>query len=959
MNGEIICVGTELLLGNIVNTNARFIAEQMALLGINVYNQSVVGDNEGRIKQELGVALRRSQIVILTGGLGPTEDDITKESVASFLSLNLAEDEDSRKRIDKYFKRTGRIVAPSNYKQALIPKGAHVFPNDIGTAPGCAVEYSDNTVIILPGPPAEMEAMFLNYVKPYLLSKTRETIVSHNIRIYGEMESSVEQKIAQYTKLNNPTLATYASEGEVSLRVTAKAYNKVIADNLCKPVISEVRKTLGDCVYGVDCGEIQSVVVELLREKGLKVATAESCTAGLLSSMITDVPGASDVFDLGVSAYANSIKTSTLGVPENVIQKHGAVSEHTAAYMAMGVRKVAGADIGIGITGVAGPGASESKPVGLVYIALADEDKIWIRRATFGHGGSEREKIRRSSAKTALDLLRRYLCSLPNFMDGYFTIGNVPTVLEGQPAIVKSAEEIEENKPSSTESKQKNVQTLFSDTELADMISAVASNDEHEHMTKADIEAYNQSHSGYIAFTDYDYDDDDESGKKRRWFKRKQGYEDTPVETAGMITTSDEDPDEPIKTEDGKIIYVSAKAYFVKLISTLLPWKGDIWKDVIRKIIFLISIVALVVSSVYIVGYFTEQKEQISVIEDIREEYSAVKSNTDKNDEGEYQSFNKLLSINGDTMGWINIPGTEVDNPVVLHTDNDFYLNHNFLKEKSRYGTLFFDCQSSFSSIGVSQNLVIYGHEMKDGSMFGSLKRYKNINFYKENPLIKLKTRYADAKYKIFAVFIADAFPEKVGDYTFDYRSTDFASQDDFLYWINSIKERSIINTGIDVEAGDQIVTLSTCTGEFENARLVIMARRVRVGEYSSIDTSIVSVNSNPHHPQAYYDEKGTVNPFAVSSSETVPSSSLPVSSGEPESWFTEIPSYDSSTFDNEMTYEEGLIEDLYPLESEPETDTSADISSTISDNTVSDAFVSSTYESSAVEDTNEVFFDE
>ncbi len=933
MNGEIICVGTELLLGNIVNTNARFLAEQMALLGINVYNQSVVGDNEGRIKQELGVALRRSQIIILTGGLGPTEDDITKESVASFFSLNLTEDEDSKKRIDKYFKRTGRIMPPSNYKQALIPKGAHVFPNDIGTAPGCAVEYSENTVIILPGPPTEMETMFLNYVKPYLLSKTRETIVSHNIRIFGEMESSVEQKIEQHTKLNNPTLAIYATEGEVSLRVTAKAYNKVMADNLCKPIIKDVKRTLGDCVYGVDCGEIQSVVVELLREKGLKVATAESCTAGLLSSMITDVPGASDVFDLGVSAYANSIKTSTLGVPESVIQKYGAVSEHTAAYMAMGVRKVAGADIGIGITGVAGPGASESKPVGLVYIALADKEKIWIRRATFGHGGNEREKIRRSSAKTALDLLRRYLCSMPNVMDGYFTIGSVPEVLETQPAIIgpketESTEEIvKENK-----TEQKAPKTLFSDSELADMISSIASNDEHEHMTKADIEAYNQSHSGYIAFTDYD--DEDDTGKKRRLFKRRSGYEDTPVESAGMITTSEEDPDEPIKTEDGKVIYTTTKSYVLNVLSTLLPWKGDVWKDVVRKIFFLISIVALVLSSVYIVSYFTEQKEQISVIEDIREEYSAVKSNTDKNDDGQYQSFNNLISKNEDTMGWINIPGTEVDNPVVLHTDNEFYLNHNFLKEKSRYGTLFFDSQSSISSIGVSQNLVVYGHEMKDGSMFGSLKRYKNISFYKENPIIKLKTLYTDAKYKIFAVFLAEAEPETVGDYTFDYRSCDFATQDDFLYWINEVKNRSIITTGIDVKSGDQILTLSTCSGEFENARLVIMARRVRVGEYSSIDTSAVAVNRNPHHPQAYYDAKGTENPFAASSSsEYVSSSSEFMYTEEPESWFDEEPVNISSTFENEeIIYEEGVIEDLYPLESDVPADTSTPVSGDTSD---------------------------
>ncbi len=927
MNGEIICVGTELLLGNIVNTNARFLAEEMASLGINVYNQSVVGDNEGRIKQELGVALRRSQIVILTGGLGPTEDDITKESVASFFSLNLTEDEDSRRRIDKYFKRTGRIAVKSNYKQALVPKGAHIFPNDIGTAPGCAVEYNENTVIILPGPPAEMEAMFLNYVKPYLLSKTRETIVSHNIRIFGEMESSVEEKIAQYTKFQNPTLATYASEGEVSLRVTAKAHNRIMADNLCLPIINTVCDTLGDCVYGVDSGEIQSVVVEMLREKGLKVATAESCTAGLLSAMITEVPGASEIFDLGVSAYANQIKTGALGVPESVIEKYGAVSEHTAAYMAIGVRKVANADLGIGITGVAGPAASESKPVGLVYIALADKNNIWIRRATFGHGTNERDKIRRSSAKTALDLLRRYLCSLPLVMEGGFATGSIPVAMDTQPAIAKAAEKpvkIIEKKPVTTS------QSTFSDKELADMINAVAQIDEHEQLSKEEVEAYRQTQSGYIAFTDYD--DNYENGKKRRLFKRKRGYEDTPVDSAGMITSSDEDPNEPITTEDGKTIYLSKKAYFMKFLSTLIPWKGDAVKDIIRKTLFLIAILTLIVSSVYIVDYFYEQNKQTTVIEEIRESYSLVKSSTEKNQDGQYQSFNNLLSQNSETKAWIYIPGTEVDNPVVLHDDNDFYLEHNFLKEKSRYGTLFFDSQSTILSYGISQNLIIYGHNMNDGSMFGTLKRYKNVNFYKENPIIKLKTLYDDSKYKIFAIMITGATPEQSGDYTFDYRTTAFASQNDFLEWIQQVKSRSIINTGIDVQAEDRIITLSTCTGEFDDARLVIMARRVRTGEYSDIDETLVSVNSSPRYPQAYYDKKGIENPYAESSADVAlgtdsSSSDQNVSSGEPDSWFDEQPAaYASSTFENDITYEEGTVSELYP-----QTDSSASVTDTTS----------------------------
>lgn len=859
MNGEIICVGTELLLGNIVNTNARFLSEELASLGISVYNQSVVGDNESRIKQALAAALKRSQIVILTGGLGPTEDDITKESVSSFFSLKLKEDEESRNNIDKYFQRTGRRATQNNYKQALIPVGARIFKNDIGTAPGCAIEYSENTVIILPGPPSEMETMFLNYAKPYLHSKTRETIVSHKIRVFGEPESAVEEKIKRYTKLNNPTLAIYASEGEISLRFTAKAHSKVMADHLCQPVIDTVKNTLGDSVYGVDCGEIQNVVVELLREKHLKISTAESCTAGLLSSMITEVAGASEVFDMGVSAYANDIKTTALGVPASVIERHGAVSQHTAAYMAMGIRKLADADIGIGITGVAGPACSENKPVGLVYIALADKNNIWIRRATFGHGNNERDKVRTSAAKTALDLLRRYLCSLPEILEGGFPIGSAPTVLDAQPKIAKA-----KNSVAKATEPTESLQMTFSDQALADMINTSSDEGEYPQISEENIELYKEIGKDYISITEYD-DDDYASGKKGI-FRRRKGYSDTPIYSAEMITTN-QDSSYLNDSDDAEGTEISG---FLRFISTIVPWKNDKPMDVIRKILFIISFVGLVLSSVFLIKYFTEQRAADNVTKDVQSIFNTVKTLKDKDDNGQFLSFRGLLAKNKDTMGWITVNGTPIDNPVVLCDNNEYYLNHNFNKEKSRYGTLYFDCNSEINNLYNSQNLIIYGHDMKDGSMFGSLKRYKNLNFYRENPIIKLKTLYGDAKYKIFAIMLTSATPETINGYTFDYRQINFADQQDFLRWTRQAKMRSIINTNIDVMENDDVITLSTCSNDFPDARLVILARKIRVGEYSNINTSDVSVNRNTLYPQAYYDKKGLKNPFVSSIPSTV-----------------------------------------------------------------------------------------
>ncbi len=950
MNGEIICVGTELLLGNIVNTNARFLSEELAALGINVYNQSVVGDNEMRIKQELSAALKRSQLIILTGGLGPTEDDMTKECVASFFSLGLVEDAESRIKIEEYFKRTGRTMAKSNYKQALFPKGAHIFKNDVGTAPGCAVEHGGNTVIVLPGPPAEMEYMFKKYVKPYIEKKSREVIVSHKVRIIGESESKIEAQIKHLTKLHNPTVAPYANEGELFLRVTAKASTAIAADALCKPVINTLIETLGDCVYGVDCENIQTAVVNMLKENKIKIATAESCTAGMLSSMITEVAGASEIFEFGISAYANRVKVNALGVPEDIISKHGAVSEHTAAYMAMGVRKMSGADLGIGITGVAGPGASESKPVGLVYIALADRHNIWIRKTTLGHGNSEREKVRRNSARTALDLVRRYLCSLPEIMEGGFPIGSAPRVLTEQPPIAGT-----NNVSAKTVRTGTTPGKTFTDFELAQMITTVAQNDRYEPVTKEDAIEYAKSQSEYLSFVD---DDEDPSAansfghgiksKLLSLFSRRSAPED---QESGFLTTVENEAE----TEEKNIPHVEVKAdidfaddvpkkgedaptekenisatqlkekdklsirqRFMRFIKSLVPWKGDKIGEIIRKLIFIISLIALVLSSLYMINYFRESDAQHDIVEEVRQVYK--QEVVEKDDEGVFLSFEDVITKNSDTKAWLTIPGTEVDNPVVLGTDNNFYLKHNFLKEKSRYGTLYFDAASQITADNTSQNLVIYGHEMKDGSMFGTLKRYKNLNFYKQNPTFTMRTLYDDATYKIFSVFITNASPAQDNGYVFEYRTPVFQSQDTFLAFVSQLKERSIINTGVDVIEGDRIVTLSTCTGEFADARLVIVARRIRDGEDSSIDLYNVSVNENPRYPQAYYDKKGIKNPYNFASSD--------IAAGTPSS---DIASSD-----------EGLSSEMDSLDESNTSSTQSD-ETTVSSDTVSQSDSSAT----------------
>ena len=379
-SAEILCIGTELLMGDIINTNAAYLAKELAGLGINLYHQSVVGDNPERLRQSLQLALKRADIVITTGGLGPTYDDLSKETIAACFGRTLVMDEDSLARIQAHFLRLGREMTDNNKKQAMMPQGCVIFQNENGTAPGCAIEGSGElegkTAIMLPGPPREMKPMFEQQVKPYLLKDSDTRLVSHTMHFFGIGESMLEDRLRSLMEKSlNPTVAPYAKTGEVQLRVTARVKDGEDPNALLEPVMEQIRQTVGEFLYGVDVGDLQTAVVQLLTEKERKVAVAESCTGGYLAKRITDVSGSSKVFECGVCSYSNRIKHQLLGVSEQTLAEYGAISEQTAAQMASGVRKLSGADIGISVTGKAGPTADEGKEVGLVYIGV-DSPKL-------------------------------------------------------------------------------------------------------------------------------------------------------------------------------------------------------------------------------------------------------------------------------------------------------------------------------------------------------------------------------------------------------------------------------------------------------------------------------------------------------------------------------------------------------------------------------------------------------
>lgn len=405
---EILCVGTELLLGDIVNTNAAYLSRKLAELGISVYNQSVVGDNPERLKKALSDAAERADLIVTSGGLGPTYDDLTKETIAEFFGRKLVRNEEILESITSYFAEMGRHMTENNKKQADIPEGAIVLKNDYGTAPGVAVEDEERgvTAIMLPGPPRELEPMFLYEVMPYLMKRSGNVLVSRNINIFGMGESSVENVLRTLMENSkNPTVAPYCKEGEVRLRVTAKAENSEKAYEMCTETVEKILETeVASAVYGIDTDSIEEELVRRLKESGKTIATAESCTGGLIAKRITDISGSSAVFLGGCVTYANSVKEGLIGVSHESLEKFGAVSEQVALEMARGVRKAVGADIAVSTTGIAGPdGGTPEKPVGTVWVGISSEkgDRAVLLRLS---PRRERSYIRTLAASNALYL---------------------------------------------------------------------------------------------------------------------------------------------------------------------------------------------------------------------------------------------------------------------------------------------------------------------------------------------------------------------------------------------------------------------------------------------------------------------------------------------------------------------------------------------------------------------------
>lgn len=874
MNAEILCIGTELMLGDIVNTNAQYLSQQLTSKGIDVHYQSSVGDNAEQIIKALSVAVTRSNLIIFTGGLDPTADDITIETVSKALGIELEKNEEAHSRLVNYFKKTGKKLTDNNFKQAFLPKGSIMMPNDCGTAPGCIIESGNQCIAFLPGPTEELKVMYQNYLSAYLDRYSTGIITSKFVHIYGVGESAVDEMAKDLIKSENPTVAPYAKQGEVELRVTATSKTYALAEICANEMVEKIKSLFGDSVYGYENDSLESVLVETLKQQEKTIATAESCTAGYISKRITDISGASKVFKMGVTTYSNESKSDELGVPAHLIKKHGAVSREVAACMARGIRQKSGADIGLSITGIAGPKSDDSnKPVGLSYIGISDETGEYVIKS-MKSPEKDREYIRYTSASEALNFVRLHLLNGAKNLDVQkfdAVMLELTATPKEEKAFEKSAKKVS---PVTTENidnvEDENIQETEETEDKKPLKRALnisrpvqlSKEELDEAMLGGFLEQQNEKDdivSEVISLDNLDIKPkfNDEANAKVNIIIDESDY--VPVDDPSFV-----ERDKALEEYEKQLVKEHEKGFAKKV----LIQKTDTKKEVARKITLYTALVVFICTVLFIIYFLINPVVQQHSISKMSEEIEQKgKQRGDYYSEKINPKFQDVYNKNQDFIGWIKIKGTNINYPVMQSKEVDYYLRRGFNKAFSSEGSIFADTDVSIEYKNESKNIMLYGHHMTStDTMFRQLDNYLSVDFYKKNPNIVFDTLYRDGDYKIFAVFITNSLSSQDNGNFFNYMKTDFKSSKEFMNWVNEAKLRSVINTNIDVNENDEILTLQTCNESFisegKKARLIVMARRTRDGEDKKTDTSTATKNKNPKYPQMWYDVNGQVNPY-------------------------------------------------------------------------------------------------
>lgn len=680
---------------------------------------------------------------------------------------------------------------------------------------GLIAKKRNKTVVILPSTPVLSEKTICKAVC-FNMPKSKKFYSYSTVTVTNRELPEVKSAIKNYIQSDDRIIAVKSGES-IDVYVFSSGITQLEADDACRRAINELNSLFGDNVFADKLNNIASFVVETLIRKGIKIGTAESCTAGMLSSAITSIPNSSSIFEIGISSYSNRIKNAALGVSQNTLKTFGAVSPETAIEMAKGIRNLSDADIGLSVTGVAGPTQSENKPVGTVYISLVDAKSAWVIRFSFGDQPT-RDAIRKKATFAALELLRRYLSCLPAELPGgtphnapYQLLTEHPTFSVGDAAFADDSDK-----------KVDAVIDIFSTDSLI--------ND------YAPVDDYSSDTENVLSDEDNTFLTNDPG------FENNQLYEGESFDDIESFTP-EKKPRKPI-----------------------------------------VSVIACIIAAAilgccgYVFYYFYGKISNDKIISEVRDAWNFTE---EKDSAGKYTAFKPVNAISPDIAGWITIPYTQIDNPICKTDNNEFYKEHNFLNKKSRFGSLYFDSKNVITGENKSRNIIIYGNNSNDGSMFGSLKSYKTLDFIKTHSKLKVVLPDSFADYNIFSVMIVSENAQDNDNFV--YNTFDFASEDAYKNWLENVKLRSLFTTNAVIPDDSSFVTLITDTSEFTGAKLVVVA--FTSANYDATNyKNTISVNPSPKYPKIWYKNHGASDPFDKSSTAASTVTSTVTSTDEPVS---------------------------------------------------------------------------
>ncbi len=775
-------------------------------LGIDTPYISNINNTADTIYDSITNARSRSEIVLIIGACG--YDSFCKDILLDMFHCRVQRSSLCSEHMNSQLTKSG---LPKNYhsENALyIPDGATIFPDPDSIFCGFSLETPNTVFILLPYTINSAKEISDSLIIPYLTKLFDIKYSSKTITAFDCDKQSITKLTDKLSRRNNANISLKNKFNVYTITVSSFSPSKREALSICKATADKLISELGNDIISNNGDSLSNTTVNLLKANNISVASAESCTGGLLSQMITSVSGASQILEMGICAYSNRIKTKTLGVDPKLIETVGAVSKETACSMAKGVRELSGSDLGIAITGVAGPAASERKPVGTVFIALCDATHFWVRSLNL-NSALDRDAIRKISANTAMDLIRRYVVCLPDTMSGYCTADNI-FVMSTQP---KHTFKFEDKTTASDyfESADSGEYTTFFPVLEANDFSIQTES------TESFAEETVQANENLLNFihTNENY----ASGFKI----------DESIINEYSLQSVPENPQEnvlqkpsPAKTKK----FIPTKKLSIVLFSVLC---------------------AVVILAVIMSSYFINTQKSKNLTTTLNEIY--------KTNSSEY-AYSLLKSKNNDYAFWLASNNEEISLPVCTSSDNIFYLNHNFLKKKNNNGTLFVDKKCNLEE-GVPRNLIVYGKNLNNGNMLSDLIKYETLSYLNDNNSFIIDNGSENLTYQIFAILITNAKKDDDNGYVFPFTKSNFSSTEDFENWANELKNRSIIKTDIEINFNDKFLTLSTNYNAFENARFVVMAKQV-----TDVQSVKYSINPNPQYPQIWYDSKGIDNPF-------------------------------------------------------------------------------------------------